>query len=76
MTRIALIAVALLALTACGEMTPEKRAAIGQLGASMTYSGAQIYAASQPQYVYYPAYSPGAVRYCGTDGMGRAHFCY
>ena len=74
MSRIALI-VALLALTACGEQTPEQRARMFALGQSMSYQGAAWSAASQPVYAA-PAYAPGTLRYCGTDGLGHAHFCY
>jgi hypothetical protein len=77
MSRLALI-VALLAFTACGQMSPDQADRMAALGRSMQYQGNVWAAQSQPRYVYpaYPAYSPGTVRYCGTDGLGQPHFCY
>lgn len=74
MSRLALI-VALLALTACGQMSPDQADRMAALGRSMQYQGNVWAAQSQPVYVYQQP-TAGTLRYCGTDGLGQPHFCY
>lgn len=75
MSRIVLIVAGTLMLAACGNMTPEQADRMAALGRSMQQYGYQQQVLSQPRPVYYQN-APGTVVYCGTDGLGHAHFCY
>jgi hypothetical protein len=74
MHRIVLLAAVALLLTAC-DQDPDRAARMAAFGRSMQAYGTQVSASSQPVYAY-PTTAPGTVRYCGTDGMGNAWFCY